>query len=556
MDDFLREYPNLLGLSEADNFTYTSYQSPYDSAVTYIRMYQTYNSFQVDNSQLLLHLRNGYIEIIAGNCVQNLGDNRSFYRSSTYLDENTALQIAFSAINSEIDSHLQFNDSNDTTTDILPKGILKYAQKVNTNGTSLDYVFAWEFTLSKEGTDMYYRVLVNAYTGNIVELSDPKQYGMYRKGSVNTLYNGYRTADMETFKCDFCVNWTLESNNISTFLNETKLKDDDNVWVSIEEKPATSAHWAICKIRNFFQTHHSWQGYFNNSFKLFVRGGMNRLGADTGPNSDGVDIIGLGFTSNGKSVSSIDVIGHEYGHLIVKYTSGLVYSKESGALNEGFADIFGTMAEHQIELDINPNTSYDFIIGEDVGYHYRNMTALMKYQDNATGWQPATMTFDNYGVHTNCQVLGHWFYQLASRVNRFNAADIAFGTNLLLTPNDGYWQAKAGSLIVAEALGGRCSDLQNAVYDAWETVGVTARFEYRPNCPPLIIGKAQTIQNNDQANNSKTINSLIQNTYTNDTHPVIYPNPTSGNFNIHLPENMLGCMIDISYITGKKYSKI
>ncbi|MEK7794421.1 MAG: M4 family metallopeptidase, partial [Candidatus Hydrogenedentota bacterium] len=52
---------------------------------------------------------------------------------------------------------------------------------------------------------------------------------------------------------------------------------------------------------------------------------------------DGDGIVFKRFTA------SLDVIGHELTHGVVEYTANLVYRSEPGALNESFADVFGSM---------------------------------------------------------------------------------------------------------------------------------------------------------------------------------------------------------------------
>lgn len=56
---------------------------------------------------------------------------------------------------------------------------------------------------------------------------------------------------------------------------------------------------------------------------------------------------GMGDGSFMKQVVSLDVAGHEYSHMVVANNGlgGLTYQSESGALNESFADIFGTCIE-------------------------------------------------------------------------------------------------------------------------------------------------------------------------------------------------------------------
>ena len=54
---------------------------------------------------------------------------------------------------------------------------------------------------------------------------------------------------------------------------------------------------------------------------------------------DGDGVIFRRFTK------SLDVIGHELTHGVVSYTANLVYHNEPGAVNEHFADVFGTLVK-------------------------------------------------------------------------------------------------------------------------------------------------------------------------------------------------------------------
>ncbi len=50
----------------------------------------------------------------------------------------------------------------------------------------------------------------------------------------------------------------------------------------------------------------------------------------------------------GRFTASLDVIGHELTHGVVEHTAALVYSGQSGALNESLADVFGILvAQYQ-----------------------------------------------------------------------------------------------------------------------------------------------------------------------------------------------------------------
>ncbi len=111
----------------------------------------------------------------------------------------------------------------------------------------------------------------------------------------------------------------------------------------------------------------------------------------------------------------LDVGGHEMTHGVIEKTANLIYQDESGALNESFADIFGSMIDRD-----------DWLIGEDVMQPNTN-AALRSMQDphngvssNSPFWQPKHVNEqyigndDNGGVHTNSGITNYAYYLFAS----------------------------------------------------------------------------------------------------------------------------------------------
>jgi hypothetical protein len=49
----------------------------------------------------------------------------------------------------------------------------------------------------------------------------------------------------------------------------------------------------------------------------------------------------------GALAQSIDVVGHELTHGVTSFTANLAYSKQSGALNESFSDVFGSLVKQR-----------------------------------------------------------------------------------------------------------------------------------------------------------------------------------------------------------------
>src|SRR5690606_16433350 len=74
----------------------------------------------------------------------------------------------------------------------------------------------------------------------------------------------------------------------------------------------------------------------------------------------------FGDGDNGVSILplvALDVAAHEMSHGVTSRTAGLVYSGESGGLNEATSDIFGTLVEFYVGDDENPG---DYLLAENI----------------------------------------------------------------------------------------------------------------------------------------------------------------------------------------------
>ena len=63
-------------------------------------------------------------------------------------------------------------------------------------------------------------------------------------------------------------------------------------------------------------------------------------------------------------LTTLDIAGHEITHGLTERTAGLVYSGESGGLNEAMSDIMGTGVEWYASQK-NPAVKFDWTVGED-----------------------------------------------------------------------------------------------------------------------------------------------------------------------------------------------
>jgi vibriolysin len=114
---------------------------------------------------------------------------------------------------------------------------------------------------------------------------------------------------------------------------------------------------------------------------------------------------------------ALDVDGHELTHAVTERTAGLVYSNESGALNEANSDIFGNAVEAYTRNGGTPNAN-TWKVGEDIYTPSTAGDALRYMNDPALGgdsdYYPTryTGTADHGGVHTNSGIANLAFYMM------------------------------------------------------------------------------------------------------------------------------------------------
>ncbi|MEU6659682.1 M4 family metallopeptidase [Streptomyces sp. NPDC046821] len=200
-------------------------------------------------------------------------------------------------------------------------------------------------------------------------------------------------------------------------------------------------------------------------------------------------------TGNAKPLTAIDVAGHEMSHGVTAATAGLIYSGESGGLNEATSDIFGTAVEFHAN---NAKDVGDYLIGEKIdingnGTPLRYMDKPSKDGASLDNWKTGA---GNVDVHYSSGIANHFFYLLsegsgaktingvsynsptadgqpAAGIGRDKAEKIWFkALTTYFTTTTNYAKARTGTLSAASALYGATSAEYKAVDRAWAAVNV------------------------------------------------------------------------------------
>ncbi|MER8045733.1 M4 family metallopeptidase [Streptomyces sp. NPDC094032] len=203
-------------------------------------------------------------------------------------------------------------------------------------------------------------------------------------------------------------------------------------------------------------------------------------------------------SGNTKPLTSIDVAAHEMTHGVTSNTAGLVYSGESGGLNEATSDIMAAAVEFYANNASDPG---DYLVGEKIningnGTPLRYMDKPSKDGASKDAWYSGLGGID---VHYSSGPANHFFYLLsegsgAKTVNGVNydsptsdglpvtgigrdkAALIWFkALSTKFSSNTNYAGARTGTVAAATDLYGAGSPEVTAVENAWAGINVGPR---------------------------------------------------------------------------------
>ncbi len=432
---FIEETRSVSGLNTRDNSFKISDVITDDLGITHIKAIQQYKGVDIYGSESTLHI-DAVKERFTG----------SFNNVNKEVKVLPSISSA-TAVGKVIDDIKNITVYKEMTA--REKVILHYDSPSNSlvlyNIGNQDYRLTWAVTIRPNFIEEW-KYFIDAANGEIImkfnnTCSDgPATATAYDLNNIlrsistymesNTYYLIDMSQKMYNPTTDEGIILTLDANNTSTTnLDYKYVTSSDNTW---SLKSAVSAHYnAIRTYTYFFNTfgRNSLNGKGGNIISLVnvaEEGGSSMENAFW--NGQAV-FYGNGGPNLKSLAGALDVTAHELGHGVVSNTANLDYNGQSGAINESFADVFGSMVDRE-----------DWLIGEDItktsfspSGALRNMADPNNMGSSGNSyWQPKNLsemylgTNDNGGVHINSGIGNYVYYLYATAVTKDKAEKVYY----------------------------------------------------------------------------------------------------------------------------------
>lgn len=542
----------ILNLSENIDFQLAKTTNGTQKFVT--EYYKTYlNGYPIEGGEYRINYNNNDLLSISGRTFSSNAEE-----IKNLISEVEAFNLAKKSINAKTYAWENFMKVKNISYE-KPKGELVYIP-IEQQGGKVSLILAYKFDIFATQPLSRNYVYIDATTGLVLKKAaiikhtershrkiniDNSPINKNRSilieddlGNADTRYSGKKTIETELYEGSYILYDTSRDVEIATMnanrttkINEyTEFEDLDNNWTAEEfhnenkDDAALDAHWGVTKTYDYFKDTFNRNSYDNNGAPLysFVHYDSKYENAFWSGN---FMVYGDGNTTF-DALTAFDITAHELGHAVCQETANLDYERESGALNEGFSDIWAAIVEHKYAPEKKP-----FLIGEDV--YLQEPLYLRSMSDPKSKNQPDTykgklwftssvedgcvvpsQTGNDYcGVHYNSSILNHWFYILVNGKSGTNDIGNTYDVNGIgwekaeqivyrletayLTSKSDYKNARDFAIQSAIDLYAENSLEAIAVQDAFYAVGVGGKYlispdTKAPNAPTNLVAKDAT----------------------------------------------------------------
>jgi Zn-dependent metalloprotease len=480
------------GLTEKDEARLVRQESD-QLGFTHYRFNQYFEEVEVEGAEFLVHSRNGIAEKGNGALATGLG-----LSTNPSIQPAQALQIALDFVGAEsymwedpLQEATLRRVKGDSEASWYPEAKLLIADKDFDGQNEPVYRLAYKFEIYASRPHQKLWVYVDAQSGEIFKTLDVLMH-TDTEGLAETRYRGTRRITTDSTANGYVLRETgrgggietLDMNTLKNFSLAEDFVDADNYWNNANaqfDDAATDAHWGMEMTYDYFLLNHNRNSFDNSGSPL-----LSYVHYDSGYFNAFWNGSWCTFgDGGGNPLTTLDIVAHEMAHGVTGNSAGLIYSYESGALNESFSDIFGNAIEYFADSSLA-----NWRLGEDLGNALRSMSDPNFYLDPDTygGLHYWDLPGDNGGVHTNSGVQNYWFYLMVEGGSGINdkgdsftvsglgwekAAAIAYrNLTVYLTSHSQFKDAREGSIQAAIDLYGICSNEFIQTASAWYAVGV------------------------------------------------------------------------------------
>lgn len=360
------------------------------------------------------------------------------------------------------------------------------ARAVLTDARTGAQIDAWDTmeTATGDGKSLYGGTLALETTlaGATYQLKDPTRGNTYTADAGN--------------KTDVCSGGTCSSRAPVTLFT-----DDDNHWgtgtTADRSTVAVDAQYGSDMTWDYYKDVHGRNGIGNDG-----KGSYNRVHYGNNlSNAFWRDdcfcmTYGDGNGTHFGPMAALDVAAHEMSHGVTSRTARLVYSGESGGLNEATSDIFGTLVEFYAGNAQDPG---DYLIGEKVvrsGFPRDALRYMDKPSRDGSSADYWSSSVANLSVHYSSGVANHFAYLLAEGSGARTINGVTYNSpthngstvtgigraklgaiwyralTVYMTSSTNYAGARTATLNAARDLYGAGSTEYDTVAAAWSAVNV------------------------------------------------------------------------------------
>jgi Zn-dependent metalloprotease len=317
-----------------------------------------------------------------------------------------------------------------------------------------------QLRMAREGKLLYHDVVVDARSGAIIAQWPALQTVI---GSGNSQYNGVVPISTSATASGFQMldpsrgsggkfgGMAITNANHSSpnnpdpgavYINSSNTWGDGQQYSGASTTDAngqTAAVNALWGLMNTYDTNRNvlgWQSLDGNNTATYIAAHVGTR-YDNAFYDDRCTCMYIGDGDSFTSLGAIDVIGHEMSHGVTAATADLIYSGESGGLNESNSDIGGEMVEAYARAGgsgaVVPASGNDWMMGTEISKSGQPLRWMYKPHKDGNSPDAWSASLKNLDVHYSSGPNNRMFYFL-SQGSKADPAGDYYSSYLTRTP--------------------------------------------------------------------------------------------------------------------------